>query len=132
MKKIFFVAFVMFFSFAGVAFAQDGYVNGYYRSDGTYVQPHYRSQADGNPYNNYSTQGNVNPYTGNQGTRDPYNNGVGSYRNSYRSGSSYSNENSSSSRGYSTGSPGGYFNNGGMPVLGNQGGQRSRSNSPFN
>lgn len=40
------------------------YIEGYYRSDGTYVRPHYRSKPDGNPYNNYSFPGNVNPYTG--------------------------------------------------------------------
>ncbi|WP_291908775.1 SH3 domain-containing protein [Chitinophaga sp. CB10] len=39
-------------------------VSGYYRKDGTYVQPHYRSSPDGNPYNNWSYPGNVNPYTG--------------------------------------------------------------------
>ena len=27
-------------------------VNGYLRSDGTYVAPYYRTPADGNPYNN--------------------------------------------------------------------------------
>jgi hypothetical protein len=42
----------------------DVYVNGYYRKDGTYVRPHYRSAPDGNPYNNYSYPGNLNPYTG--------------------------------------------------------------------
>jgi hypothetical protein len=30
------------------------HVNGYFRRDGTYVQPHYRSAPDGNPYNNWS------------------------------------------------------------------------------
>jgi hypothetical protein len=44
-------------------------VRGYYRSNGTYVQPHYRSNPDGNRYNNWSTRGNVNPYTGKRGTR---------------------------------------------------------------
>lgn len=39
-------------------------VNGYFRKDGTYVKPHYRSNPDGNPYNNYSFPGNTNPYTG--------------------------------------------------------------------
>ena len=39
-------------------------VSGYYRKDGTYVQPHYRSNPDGNPYNNWSYPGNVDPYTG--------------------------------------------------------------------
>lgn len=46
-------------------------VNGYYRKNGTYVQPHQRSNADGNPWNNYSTRGNTNPYTGKRGTVDP-------------------------------------------------------------
>jgi hypothetical protein len=40
------------------------YVRGYFRKDGTYVRPHYRSAPDGNPYNNWSFPGNVNPYTG--------------------------------------------------------------------
>ena len=44
-------------------------VRGYYRSNGTYVQPHYRSNPDGNPYNNWSTYPNINPYTGKRGTR---------------------------------------------------------------
>jgi hypothetical protein len=59
-----------------LSYAADTYVRGYFRSNGTYVQPHYRSAPDGNPYNNYSTYPNVNPYTGQQGTRyrssDPY------------------------------------------------------------
>jgi hypothetical protein len=53
------------------AFAAD-YVRGYTRNDGTYVQPHYRTSPDGNAFNNYSTQGNYNPYTGKSGTVDPY------------------------------------------------------------
>jgi hypothetical protein len=59
------------------AFAQDVYVHGYTRSNGTYVAPHMRSAPDGNPYNNWSTQGNVNPYTGSVGTHNP-NSGYGS------------------------------------------------------
>ena len=39
-------------------------VRGYYRKDGTYVRPHYRTSPDGNPYNNYSFPGNYNPNTG--------------------------------------------------------------------
>jgi hypothetical protein len=39
-------------------------VKGYFRKDGTYVQSHYRSNPDGNPYNNWSFPGNTNPYTG--------------------------------------------------------------------
>lgn len=52
--------------------AADTYVNGYFRSDGTYVQPHYRSNPDSSRLNNWSTQGNVNPHTGKEGTVDPY------------------------------------------------------------
>ena len=55
----------------------DQYVNGYYRKDGTYVQPYHRSDPDGNPYNNFSTKGNVNPYTGQPGTKNPYSSSYG-------------------------------------------------------
>ena len=54
-----------------VASAGDVYVPGYYRGDGTYVQPHYRSAPNRNPYDNWSTKGNVNPYTGKKGYRNP-------------------------------------------------------------
>ncbi len=47
------------------------YVRGYYRKDGTYVRPHYRTAPDGNPYNNYSFPGNYNPNTGKITTGDP-------------------------------------------------------------
>ena len=46
----------------------DNYVRGHLRSSGSYVNPHYRSNADGNFWNNYSTSPNVNPYTGRVGT----------------------------------------------------------------
>ena len=47
----------------------DVHVRGYYRDNGTYVQPHYRSDPDGNRYNNWSTYPNVNPYTGARGSK---------------------------------------------------------------
>ena len=50
----------------------DEYVNGYTRKDGTYVQPHYQTNPNSTKLDNYSTQGNVNPYTGRAGTVDPY------------------------------------------------------------
>ncbi len=53
------------------SFGSDETVSGYTRSNGTYVQPYHRTEADGNPYNNYSTQGNVNPYTGQRGNNSP-------------------------------------------------------------
>ncbi len=50
----------------------DHYVNGYVRSSGTYVQPHMQSNSNSNSYDNYSTRGNTNPYTGSSGTVNPY------------------------------------------------------------
>lgn len=46
-------------------------VRGYIKSNGTYVAPHYRSAPDGNVYNNWSTVGNTNPYTGEVGKKNP-------------------------------------------------------------
>ena len=46
-------------------------VKGYYRKDGTYVRPHYRTAPDSNPYNNYSYPGNYNPNTGKITTGNP-------------------------------------------------------------
>ncbi len=42
----------------------DVFVNGYLRSDGVYVQPHWRSDPDGIAENNFSYPDNLNPYTG--------------------------------------------------------------------
>lgn len=53
------------------AWAGDVFVNGYFRSDGTYVQPHYRSAPDNSYNNNWSVSPNVNPYTGQRGTLSP-------------------------------------------------------------
>lgn len=46
-------------------------VRGYFRRDGTYVAPHWRSAPDSSYNNNWSTYPNVNPYTGQQGTNPP-------------------------------------------------------------
>lgn len=68
-------------------------VKGYYRKDGTYVQPHYRSNPDGNPYNNWSYPGNVNPYTGKIATGNP-STYLNNYYNRNSSTSSYTNPSS--------------------------------------
>jgi hypothetical protein len=51
------------------ALGGDVSVRGYHRKDGTYVRPHMRSAPDGRFENNWSTYGNVNPYTGKLGTK---------------------------------------------------------------
>jgi hypothetical protein len=45
----------------------DQQVHGYTKANGTYVQPYTRSSPNGTKADNYSTQGNVNPYTGQRG-----------------------------------------------------------------
>jgi hypothetical protein len=57
---------------AGPALAGDVFVNGYVKKDGTYVAPHMQTAPDHTLSNNYSTQGNYNPYTGQAGAVDPY------------------------------------------------------------
>lgn len=52
----------------GMSAANAGSVHGYYRSNGTYVVPHYRSNPDSTVTDNYTYRGNVNPYTGSTGT----------------------------------------------------------------
>lgn len=56
---------------AGQAMA-DQSVNGYFRSNGAYVAPHYRTSPNSTIFDNYSTQYNINPYTGRVGTVNPY------------------------------------------------------------
>jgi antitoxin component YwqK of YwqJK toxin-antitoxin module len=48
-------------------------VKGYYRSDGTYVKPHYRTAPNSTNRDNFSTIGNYNPYTGQPGWIAPDN-----------------------------------------------------------
>ena len=82
MKKLLTIAIALFTAYSG--FSQT-HVNGYYRSNGTYVAPHYRSTPNYTKADNWSTLGNVNPYTGALGTRtySDYNNS--SYYNSISS-----------------------------------------------
>jgi hypothetical protein len=95
-KHLMFLALVAILLFAGSVLAQVS-VNGYNRSDGTYVQPHHRSSPNGTVTDNYSFKGNVNPYTGQ--------NGSNSYRSNpsspYYDGSSSSRNSGQSSRGLS-------------------------------
>lgn len=55
---------------AGAAEAK--YQRGYVRKNGTYVSGHFKSNSDSSKFNNYSTKGNRNPYTGKKGYKNPY------------------------------------------------------------
>lgn len=58
--------------FGAVPIAKAGvYVNPFTKSDGTYVDEHYRSDPDSDPYNNYGFPGNLNPNTGKTSTGNP-------------------------------------------------------------
>ena len=69
-QAFFLVLAIATMSFAQNAQAKDVYVNGYTRSDGTQVRGHYRSAPDHSYDNNWSTEGNTNPYTGERGTNE--------------------------------------------------------------
>lgn len=45
------------------------YVHGHTTRRGTYVAPHHRTAADHTRRNNWSHAGNLNPYTGQEGTK---------------------------------------------------------------
>lgn len=57
--------------FAVTASAQV-YVKPYITKNGTYVEGHQRTEPNQTKMDNYSTQGNTNPYTGQAGTVNPY------------------------------------------------------------
>lgn len=68
MKRLLTLIVAAAFLFIGtIAYAV--HVKGYTRKDGTYVQPHERSAPNKTKNDNYSTKGNVNPYTGKAGTK---------------------------------------------------------------
>ena len=87
MKKLLMSITILFV--ATFSFAQGHtYVHGYTRSNGTYVQPHYRTSPNNTRNDNWSTIGNVNPYTGVEGTK-PMDSYYSSYRSSYTSPVTY-------------------------------------------
>lgn len=68
MKKLLFIVSLILSLFLSLAYA-DTNVNGYFQKDGTYVNGYIRTSPDSTNWNNYSTQGNTNPYTGTEGTK---------------------------------------------------------------
>ncbi len=75
MKKIIFALVLslgLLTSFASVE-ARTVRVNGYYKpSTGTYVSRSYRTSPNSSRFDNYSTKGNYNPYSGKKGSVNPY------------------------------------------------------------
>lgn len=58
-------------------------VSGYTRSDGTYVQPYFRTAPNSTNRDNFSTEGNTNPYTSQPGWVKPDNKYDTFYYNTY-------------------------------------------------
>ncbi|MBK8611865.1 MAG: hypothetical protein IPL84_18525 [Chitinophagaceae bacterium] len=73
------IVFLSIFSFTSLFAQSDTYVNGYYKKNGTYVQPHFKTAPNNSMFDNYSTKGNYNPYTGKPGWIDPYSKVSSSY-----------------------------------------------------
>lgn len=76
MKKYLFLFLIAIYSLiSSIVFAQTNpehvKVKGYYKSNGTYVQPYYRTAPNSTNKDNFSTKGNVNPYTGKPGYIQP-------------------------------------------------------------
>jgi hypothetical protein len=69
-KTAFFFLFI--FLCCGQLFAKDTYVKPYTRANGSHVNGYYRTSPNKTVFDNYSTQGNTNPYTGKQGNVNPY------------------------------------------------------------
>lgn len=46
-------------------------IKGYTKKDGTYVAPSHARDPNNSKSDNWSAKGNVNPYTGKEGTKDP-------------------------------------------------------------
>lgn len=74
MKKIIIaILFLGLFSFFVPVEAKTVRVKSYYKpSSGTYVSPSYRTSPNKYKFDNYSTKGNYNPYSGKKGYINPY------------------------------------------------------------
>jgi len=70
----FLFSFLFFLSFVNLIAPVEALtrVRGYKKRNGTYVMPHYRTSPNRSLFDNWSTKGNLNPYTGKQGTKDPF------------------------------------------------------------
>jgi hypothetical protein len=62
--KIMALFFLLLFSTIAIAYT---HVHGYSKKNGAYVMPHYRTNPNHTKHDNWSTKGNVNPFTGKKG-----------------------------------------------------------------
>jgi len=62
---------ILYYDYNYRPYVGDHYVNGFLRSDGTYVQGHRKTYMDDSFWNNFSSSGNLNPHTGRIGSKAP-------------------------------------------------------------
>lgn len=75
MKKIiiFILSLALIFGMFNFVDARTTRVRGYVKpSTGRYVAPHYRTSPNRTKFDNFSTKGNYNPYTGKKGKVNPW------------------------------------------------------------
>jgi hypothetical protein len=66
---VIFTTIILSMSLSSKAYA-DVNVDGYYKKNGTYVQPHQRSDPNNDRSDNWSSKGNTNPYTNKKGYKN--------------------------------------------------------------
>lgn len=76
MKKILstiLISLVLLLGVASFAEAKISSVRGYYKpSTGRYVAPYFKTSPNSYKWDNYSTKGNTNPFTGKKGYVNPF------------------------------------------------------------
>ena len=74
MNKLIRILLITVLMFAGLSLTAEGavHVRGYFKpSSGRYVMPSYRTSPNKYKFDNYSTKGNYNPYSGKKGYMSP-------------------------------------------------------------
>lgn len=72
MRKTILVAIVILSFGSSICLAKTVGVKGSVSKTGVYKPPHFKTSPNTTKIDNWSTKGNVNPFTGKQGTVDPY------------------------------------------------------------
>ncbi|QYS87651.1 hypothetical protein JJC03_07585 [Flavobacterium oreochromis] len=96
MRKNIYLLFLIFTFTTFIAQVNPNYnsVRGYYKSNGTYVEPYNRTNPNNTNTDNYSTRPNINPWTGKRGTITP------DYEYNTKTNYNYSNNNNSNTNTY--------------------------------
>ncbi len=90
MKTIFSIVAILAFTLFGFSGSCQTSVSGYMKKNGTYVAPHYRSNPNHTKLDNFSTKPNLNPYTGEIGTKSATNQESKTLHSTILGGSSFS------------------------------------------